>query len=317
MNKPKIILDTDIGPDCDDAGAIATLNALADLGEVEILGMTCCTSSPWGAPCIQVINTYYGRSDIPIGTYRKGDLMGEDRWSFYNKYIAEHFPSVSEVFDATRVLRQILAFNKDVTIVGIGPLTNLADLLESPPDDISPKDGMQLILDSVKHLVQMAGGFPVAEEFNFVQHPKSAQRVVDYWPTPIVFCGMEIGGRITAGEQLMKTPVTNPVRMAYKLHTQGWMKGFGFDPVTVLYAVRGLRDYWTLSRRGHCIVDEKGKNFWKNDVFGDHRYLIRRKASEKMGRIIEDLMTKYPKLACHESDPIEDEEVVEELEAVE
>ncbi len=32
-----VILDTDIGSDCDDAGALAVLHALADRGEVEIL----------------------------------------------------------------------------------------------------------------------------------------------------------------------------------------------------------------------------------------------------------------------------------------
>ena len=40
-----IILDTDIGPDCDDVGAISVLHALANNGETEILGIMCCTSS--------------------------------------------------------------------------------------------------------------------------------------------------------------------------------------------------------------------------------------------------------------------------------
>lgn len=40
IGKPvEIILDTDIGPDCDDAGAIAVLNVLADKGEANILGL--------------------------------------------------------------------------------------------------------------------------------------------------------------------------------------------------------------------------------------------------------------------------------------
>ena len=54
-----IILDTDIGPDCDDVGAISVLHALANNGETEILGIMCCTSSQWGAPCINAIKTYY------------------------------------------------------------------------------------------------------------------------------------------------------------------------------------------------------------------------------------------------------------------
>lgn len=317
MTDAKVILDTDIGPDCDDAGAVAVLNALADLGEVEILGMTCCTSSQWGAPCIQAINTYYGRSDVPVGTRKKPGLLEEDRWSFYNKYVAQHFPNNlrrgANAPDAVRLMRHILARNRKITIVGIGPLANLADLLGSLPDDISPKPGRELIAGSVDTLVQMGGGFPEGEKFNFQTHPSAAREVVNKWPTPILFSGKEVGGRISAGEQLLRTPRTNPVRMAYKLHTQGWMKGFGFDHTAVLYAVRGLSDYWNLSDFGRCFVDEKGKNTWASSWYERHRYLIARKAPEEMAQIIEKLMAQYPKLARHESDPMEDEEVIEEL----
>src|SRR5207237_4193332 len=66
----RVIFDTDIGPDVDDVGAAAILNALADNGEARILAMGACTSSEWGAPCLDAINTYYGRPDIPIGTIK-------------------------------------------------------------------------------------------------------------------------------------------------------------------------------------------------------------------------------------------------------
>jgi len=36
---PAVIFDTDIGSDCDDAGALAVLHALADAGELKILGV--------------------------------------------------------------------------------------------------------------------------------------------------------------------------------------------------------------------------------------------------------------------------------------
>ena len=46
--KKNIILDTDIGPDCDDAAALAMLNLYADQGLCRILGITHCTSNPYG-----------------------------------------------------------------------------------------------------------------------------------------------------------------------------------------------------------------------------------------------------------------------------
>ena len=38
-NRPVIIFDTDMGSDVDDAGALALLHRLADLGEVELVGV--------------------------------------------------------------------------------------------------------------------------------------------------------------------------------------------------------------------------------------------------------------------------------------
>jgi inosine-uridine nucleoside N-ribohydrolase len=317
----KIILDTDIGPDCDDAGAIAVLHALADLGEIEILGMTCCTSSKWGPACIQAINTYYGRPEIVIGAYNKPGVLEEDRWSLYNKYIATNFPNAKRTTGllqappAYMVMRELLVHNRNVIIVGIGPLTNLADLLDSRPDYHSPLTGRALIAQSVDKLVQMGGGFPKGEEFNFVTHPTAAKRVVERWPTEIVFSGMEIGGKLSAGEQLMRTPRTNPVRMAYQLHTQGWMKAFAFDHTAVIYAARGAL-YWTLSRRGLCQVGSTGENSWRSRPFGRHRYLVAETPAGELSSIIERLMTRFPKLARHEKDPLEDEVLVEELPVV-
>ena len=63
----KIIFDTDMAEDVDDVGALSILHALADAGEAEILA--CMISAPheYVGPCIDVINTYYGRPNIPIG----------------------------------------------------------------------------------------------------------------------------------------------------------------------------------------------------------------------------------------------------------
>ncbi|MFZ5429168.1 MAG: hypothetical protein ACOZDD_02965 [Bacteroidota bacterium] len=64
----KIIFDTDMGSDCDDAGALALLHAYATLGKAEIIG--CIYSSgvvPYGAAVVEAINVYYGRPDIPVG----------------------------------------------------------------------------------------------------------------------------------------------------------------------------------------------------------------------------------------------------------
>ena len=43
----KIIFDTDIGWDCDDAGTLAMLHRLCDKGEAELLAVTHCFATPY------------------------------------------------------------------------------------------------------------------------------------------------------------------------------------------------------------------------------------------------------------------------------
>lgn len=67
--KPEIvILDTDMGSDCDDVGALALLHEYANKGDTEILGVIYSSGAvPYGAGVIDAINRYYNHSDVPIG----------------------------------------------------------------------------------------------------------------------------------------------------------------------------------------------------------------------------------------------------------
>ncbi len=67
----KIIFDTDMYTDFDDVGALATLHALADAGECEILGTVACTRGAPSVGMVEIINAYYGRPDIPVGVNRE------------------------------------------------------------------------------------------------------------------------------------------------------------------------------------------------------------------------------------------------------
>ena len=89
LAKVPVILDTDIGPDCDDVAAVALLHGLVNRGEARLLAMMCCISSDWGAPCLDALNTYYGRPEIPVGTLKeRGFLDGKS----YNEVVARCVP---------------------------------------------------------------------------------------------------------------------------------------------------------------------------------------------------------------------------------
>ena len=54
----------------DDVGALALLHALADRGEAKILGVLISSKNEWAGPCVDAINTWHGRPDVPIGRQR-------------------------------------------------------------------------------------------------------------------------------------------------------------------------------------------------------------------------------------------------------
>ena len=62
-----LILDTDMGPDYDDVGAMTLMYALADSGQVNILATLSSNKDEQAIPCIEVINEYFERSNIPVG----------------------------------------------------------------------------------------------------------------------------------------------------------------------------------------------------------------------------------------------------------
>ena len=68
----KLIFDTDIGNDVDDALAMGLIHALQSRGQCELLAVTITKDQPLAAEFVDAINTFYGRGDIPIGMARSG-----------------------------------------------------------------------------------------------------------------------------------------------------------------------------------------------------------------------------------------------------
>ena len=295
-----VFFDTDIGPDVDDAGATAVLNALADRGEAKILGMAVCTSNPWGAPCLDAINTYYGRPDIPIGTFKGTGFLVDSK---YARGVAEGFPNDlkngANAPDATDLYRRILSRQKDdsVVICAVGPLNNVGRLLDSGPDRHSKLSGRDLIAKKVKQLVVMGGRYPSGKEWNFEQDPKAAAAVAERWPTPVLASGFEIGAEIKTGARLQtETPADNPVRKAYELYIGAGKDRESWDQTGVLAAVRGPDPLWASSHTTRLLVDAKdGSNRTSGMMTeGWFSFLVKRAEVAEVKRTIEDLMVQRP-----------------------
>lgn len=291
---PRIILDTDISSDVDDAGAVAVLHALADRGDVEILGMVVSSGDPWGAACLEALNTQFGRPDILVGEIKKPRVSHVSK---YTRYIAENYPPDihfgDDVPDATRLYRKILAGQEDdsITIVSIGYLSNLYDLLQSGPDEFSSLSGQELVAKKIKKLVCMGGVYPSGREWNFYQDTEATSYVLSVWPTDILFSGFEIGNKVMTGRKMRKFETDHPLVKAYQLYNnienrQSW------DQIAVLLAGKyGIKQkQWELSVPGIVKVGDTGSNNWTASKNGKHRYMIETQKTKELAHVIDSLM---------------------------
>lgn len=296
-----VILDTDVETDVDDAGAVAILHALADRGEAKVLGMVVDTRGQYGAPALDVLNTYYGRPDVPIGTLKPTTEGTESR---YNRQLTEEFPndlrSGFNAPDATATYRRLLAGQRDnsVAIVSVGLLTNLRNLLASGPDSISPLSGRDLVARKVKQLAIMGGAYPSGVEFNFVQDRTATAAVIGNWPGRMVFSGFEIGDSIFTGSRLFtETPATNPVRRAYELYVGAGNSRESWDLTAVYYAVRGGdRLFRRAGNTGSNTFDPvTGVNAWVSKPNKPQNYLVTVAPDAKIATALENLMVAPPR----------------------
>ena len=88
---------------------------------------------------------------------------------------------------AVDLYRRILGAAEDgsVTIASVGVLSNLAELLRSPPDEHSTLWGTELVRHKVHLLTIMGGSYPTGEECNFCGDRKSSAYVVDSLPVDL------------------------------------------------------------------------------------------------------------------------------------
>ncbi len=318
----KVVFDTDMYTDFDDAGALAILHAMADAGECEILATVANTRDCMSVAMCEIINAYYGRADIPVGCSRELGKSGAcpghlkryqavvDR---YGKWVKHR--NSSDAPDANEVYRRVLAAQPDgsVTICSVGFLTNLRRLLETKPDAISPLDGRALVARKVRLWVAMACKYPNGKEYNSMMDPESSRIAIDNWPTPVVFTDFEYGRDCFAGRVLAESGVAgNPVadvfsgnipsrdevrRDSAKLLRSCYGMGgrAAWDETAVLIAVRGTKPYFNVERGRYSMVGTDGADEWAPDAEnGPHIRVTEKMSKAEVGRVIDELLCRPP-----------------------
>ena len=263
MKKLDLIFDTDAGSDCDDMMALGYLIYAEEHLGVNIRAVTHSHVSPHGAAAIRGTFRYFGKQPPPIGVMVGGNAfedhyvgevdrrfaVDEDRW---------------QAESAVRVLRRALAECEDKAVIcAVGPLTNIAALLESQPDDISPLDGESLIREKCLRAVLMAGKFSpdtmgrLTEEWNICCDIPSALIVARLFPSPLFWLPSETGTGIMTGKRLMdEYGMESPISTAFILFP--WLDKEGrhsWDPAAAMFAVEGEKGLLRVARGRVCMAE--------------------------------------------------------------
>jgi inosine-uridine nucleoside N-ribohydrolase len=285
----KLIFDTDIGNDIDDALALGVIHALQTRGECELLAVTISKDNAFSAQLVDVIDTFYGRGEIPIGMVRGGKTPEDGTYAPAvvnakgpaGPLYPRKLQSGKDAAEAVGLLRRVLAKqpDKSVVIVMVGFSTNLARLLESAPDEHSPLSGKELAARKCRLLSVMAGAFEKKpmKEYNVVLDVPSARKVIADWPTPIVASGFEVGRSImypaVSIERDFGYVAHHPLADAYRAFEKMPYDRPTWDLTSVLYAVRPDRGYFGASEPGRISYDEEGQCSFTPSADGTHRYL--------------------------------------------
>ena len=253
LTKKAIILDTDMGPDCDDVGALVTLISYAKQYGFDILGVCNCTSNRFGMGTIDAVAEYCGYPIDNLGQWEYPGFMDDPLCHKYTDEIAQRF---SEKFNAgtlkvapsVEFYRRTLASAADdgVVIIVIGMLNTLSALLDSQPDDISPLSGKELIAKKVNALVSMAAILPEGRECNVLNDYKAAENVFTNWPTAMYLSDFHIGWQIVTGYDPADPHPESPLYESYRLYTAGRCVNSSYDLTAVQFAVLGECEYYAL-----------------------------------------------------------------------
>ena len=255
-------------------------------------------------------------------TMKRGKEKGDGGHYKYRKLAADYphwvrHADSDDAPDAVEVYRRVLAAqpDKSVVICSVGFLTNLRLLLQSKGDAHSPLDGRELVARKVKMWVAMCCKYMRGKEYNSMMDPESSRVALSEWPTKVVISDFEFGVDTYAGRAIAEMPgPRNPVKDVFAgsiptrervgadpVKWQFMWFGMGgraaWDETAVLAAVRGETSYFNVRRGEYRMVGEDGEDVWVPDEEnGRHLRLTEKVGKLELGRIIDELICRGPKL---------------------
>ena len=277
----QIIFDTDIGMDCDDAAALGILLNAHKRGECEILAITASTGREGATATVNAICDYYGVNGIPVGRMKRMLLC--DGVNNYARAVMEKYGTEDVETDAVPLLRKTLAEAAGkVSVIAVGPLSNLEELLKSKADEFSPLCGADLVKQKVDKLYVMIGSFPQNfdgkrfREWNLLQDVSAARYVIENWGTKKVYLPHEIGAAVFTEMGQNENPVWYSMKnfaIANGVDISNGYRRESWDPVTCMIALNENNPLFIYSPEGTVKVDEDCVTLFEEKTGGLDKYL--------------------------------------------
>lgn len=283
--KRNIILDTDMGPDCDDAGALALTLQYCKKYDVKLLGIANCTSNVYANGAIRAICEYYGVEEPFIGQHKGGEMLPDGLK--YNKAVTKKYcryeSSACAATDSIEFYKKLLTEAEDnsVTVITIGTFTNIASILN---------EDAVLFNKKVHSIVAMAGKFPSGSEFNVTSDPISAATVIEKFQKQIIFCPFDVGKLIYTGFNEMHE--NNPVFDSYYNYMDKELPCLrdSWDLTTVQYAFEGNDSFYSLSKPMKVTIDINGKMKTEKDKYSKRYFVIQKAENEEIANYLNSFL---------------------------
>lgn len=226
-----VLLDTDLGDDVDDAFALALVLASPEL---DLRGVTTVTGDAWTRA--QIVCRWLhlvGRDDVPVAAGAPPrdvpELRGQMQFGLRAGFRNQPKRDAAEL-----LYGQLKARPGELTVLAIGPLTNVAELLRRHPD----------CKPWIKRIVVMGGSVRLGydgkktpePEWNVKSDVKAAQAVFASG-VPLVIAPLDATGTVRLEPNARRRLFARPSTLTDSLHAlyQLWSKPTPvlFDPVAV------------------------------------------------------------------------------------
>jgi len=256
--RQKVIFDCDLGDDIDDAFALALL--LTNQDKLDILGITTCygRTDDRARVALKMLHET-GQDKIPVVLGRNTSASSERaNWYAEQFYWAKGFEKLqpSKQSAADFILENLKKYPNEVVIISVGPVTNMADVLQKDPNSLKLAKKIYAMFGS---FYVSYGGYPTPEtEWNVKCDIEAAKKFVNSG-ADIVYAGLDITAFVKLDKAkrdillMRQSPLTNAISGLYVLW--GNETPTLFDPVAI-----GMLLYPELfkTKKVHVSVDDKG-----------------------------------------------------------